>query len=116
MTAVVGLEAGMVREWQVPFPLDVQLTLSAHRRGSNDPAYRVDAAGAVWRTSLTPDGPGTLCINVTSRCAVVTGHAWGPGSAWLLDTLPAQLGFHDDRSGFTVCHPVVGELALRYEG
>jgi endonuclease III len=116
VTAVVAAEGGQVREWQVPFPLDVRLTLSVHWRGSGDPAHRVDASGAVWRTSLTPDGPGTLRVSVTSRCAVVTGHAWGPGAGWLLDTLPAQLGFHDDRSGFTVRHPAVGELALRYNG
>ena len=46
----------------------------------------------------------------------MTGQAWGPGAAWLLDTLPAQLGAHDDLSGFTARHPVVGELALRYQG
>ena len=111
---VPGRDTGLVREWQVPFPLDVPLTLSVHRRGGGDPAYRVDAAGAVWRTSLTPDGPGTL--RVRSRGAVVIGQAWGPGAGWLLGTLPAQLGFHDDLSGFTAGHPVVGELMLRYEG
>ena len=83
-----------------------------------DPGYRLDAAGGVWRTSLTPDGPGTL--RLTSRPAaegtLVTGQAWGPGAAWLLDTLPAQLGAQDDLSGFTVRHPVVGELVLRYQG
>jgi 3-methyladenine DNA glycosylase/8-oxoguanine DNA glycosylase len=98
----------------VPFPLDVALTLSVHRRGGGDPAYGTDAVGAVWRTSLTPDGPGTL--RVGSHHAVVTGEAWGPGAGWLLDGLPAQLGFHDDRAGFTARHPVIGELALRYEG
>ena len=46
----------------------------------------------------------------------MTGEAWGPGAGWLLDSLPAQLGCHDDRAGFTARHPVVGELALRYEG
>ena len=121
-------DTGLAREWQVPFPLDVPLTLSVHRRGRGDPAYRAGAAGpdvggpgadsAVWRTSLTPDGPGTL--RVGSRCVagrtLVTGQAWGPGMGWLLDRLPAQLGFHDDRTGFTARHPVVGELALRYEG
>ena len=47
----------------MPFPLDVPLTLSVHRRGGGDPAYATDAAGAVWRTSLTPDGPGTLRVS-----------------------------------------------------
>ena len=125
-----GLETALRREWQPPFGLDVRLTLSVHRRGGADPAYRVDAAGAVWRTSLTPDGPGTL--RVTARPAaprpaaagpaaagpgtLVTGQAWGPGAAWLLDTLPAQLGAHDDLSGFTVRHPILSELTLRYQG
>ncbi len=119
----------LVREWLAPFPLDVPLTLSVHRRGGGDPAYRTDETGTVWRTSLTPDGPAT--VRVLSRRAalngtattgtaatgtVVTGEAWGPGAGWLLDSLPAQLGFHDDRAGFTACHQVVGELALRYEG
>ncbi len=136
--------SGLVREWSAPFPLDVPGTLSVHRRGGGDPAYRTDAAGAVWRTSLTPDGPGTLRVRsrrpvVTGAVVigpvvtgpvvtgpvvtgpvvtgpVVTGEAWGPGAGWLLDSLPAQLGFHDDRVGFTARHPVIGELARRYEG
>ena len=97
----------------------MRLTLSVLRHGGGDPAYRVDAAGAVWRTSLTPEGPGTL--RVTSRSGVpdrtlVTGQAWGPGAGWLLGTLPAQLGAHDDLSGFRARHPVVGELMLRHPG
>ncbi len=126
LTAAAGADpaGGLVREWLVPFPLDVPLTLSVHRRGGGDPAYRTDPAGAVWRTSLTPDGPGTLRVRsrgpvVTGPVVtgpVVTGQAWGPGAGWLLDSLPAQLGFHDDRAGFTPHHPVVGDLAVRYEG
>jgi 3-methyladenine DNA glycosylase/8-oxoguanine DNA glycosylase len=107
-------DAGLSREWLVPFPVDVPLTLSAHRHGGGDPTYATDAAGAVWRTSLTPEGPGTL--RVRPRGPVVAAQAWGRGAGWLLDRLPAQLGFHDDRTGFTAHHPVVGELALRYEG
>jgi 3-methyladenine DNA glycosylase/8-oxoguanine DNA glycosylase len=117
--AVPDPGAGLRREWLAPFLLDVRLTLSAHRHGGGDPAYRVDAAGAVWRTSLTPYGPGTL--RITSRSplpegTLVTGQAWGPGADWLLDTLPAQLGAYDDVSGFTVRHPAVGELVLRHPG
>jgi 3-methyladenine DNA glycosylase/8-oxoguanine DNA glycosylase len=85
-----------------------------HRHGGGDPAYATDAAGVVWRTSLTPDGPGIL--SVRSRDAVVTARAWGPGAGWLLDRVPGWLGFHDDRSGFAAHHPVMGALALRYEG
>jgi 3-methyladenine DNA glycosylase/8-oxoguanine DNA glycosylase len=110
--------SGLSREWRPPCELDVRLILSVHRHGGRDPACQFDAAGAVWRTSLTPDGPGTL--RVTSRIAgpgpLVTGQAWGPGAAWLLETLPAQVGALDDPSGFTAHHAVVGELVLRYPG
>jgi hypothetical protein len=131
--------AGLTREWQLPFPLDARLSLSVHRHGGGDPAYAVDPAGAVWRTCLTPDGPATL--RVRSRPApapagtlgrapevtldhasagasddtLVTAQAWGPGAAWLLDHLPAQLGCQDDRSGFTARDPVVRELMRRHE-
>jgi hypothetical protein len=117
----------LTREWQLPFPLDARLSLSVHRRGGGDPAYAVDAAGAVWRTSLTPDGPATLRVRSrptrasggtlggASGGTLVTAQAWGPGAAWLLDHLPAQLGCQDDRSGFTACDPVVRELMRRHE-
>jgi 3-methyladenine DNA glycosylase/8-oxoguanine DNA glycosylase len=107
-------DSGLSREWRAPFAVDVPLTLSAHRHGGGDPAYATDRSGAVWRTSLTPDGPGT--VRVASRGAVVTGLAWGPGAGWLLDRLPDWLGFHDDRAGFAVLHAVLGELVLRFEG
>ena len=119
-------DSGLRREWQAPFGLDVRLTLSPHRHGGGDPTYRVDQAGAVWRTSLTPDGPGTL--RITSRLSpladrtlvaeqtLVAGQAWGPGASWLLDRLPDQLGGHDDPSGFTARHAIVGELVLRHPG
>jgi endonuclease III len=117
-------DRGASREWLAPFEVDIRLALGVHRRGPGDPAYRVDAAGAIWRTMLTPEGPGTL--RVTSRRPdgrdtdrpgpLVTGQAWGPGAGWLLDRLPAQVGAHDDPSGFTPRHPVLADLALRYPG
>jgi len=107
-------DSGLSREWRAPFAVDVPLTLSPHRHGGGDPAYATDRSGAVWRTSLTPDGPGT--VRVASRGAMVTGRAWGPGAGWLLDRLPDWLGFHDDRAGFAVQHAVLGELVLRFEG
>ncbi len=69
--------APLAREWRPPFPLDVRLVLSVHRRGPRDPAYRIGADGAVWRTSLTPDGPGTL--RVIARPAGPA--AAGPGAS-----------------------------------
>jgi hypothetical protein len=116
MTAGPALttDHGLSRDFTAPFPVDVPLTLSVHRHGGRDPAYATGAAGAIWRTSLTPDGPATLCVR--PRGAAVTARAWGPGAVWLLDRVPGFLGFHDDRPGFTAHHPVVGELVLRFPG
>ena len=118
MTAGPALteDQGLSRDFPVPFPVDVPLTLSAHRHGGSDPTHATDAAGGVWRTSLTPDGPATLRVGHRSRGAVVTARAWGPGAGWLLGRVPGWLGFHDDRSGFTAHHPVIGELVLRFPG
>lgn len=103
--------------WRLPFPVDVRLTLSAHGRGSGDPTFRLDAAGAVWRTSLTPDGPATIRVLPARSDGQVTAHAWGPGAAWLLGSLPAQLGAYDDTSGFDpAAHPVLRDVARRHPG
>jgi 3-methyladenine DNA glycosylase/8-oxoguanine DNA glycosylase len=118
-------------EWNPPYPVDVRLVLSVHSRGRRDPAYRVDASGALWRTVLTPDGPGTL--RVATRAGVrygkiaarspaesggttITAAAWGPGAGWLLETLPALLGAHDDQAGFNPVHPLLREMAARHPG
>jgi 3-methyladenine DNA glycosylase/8-oxoguanine DNA glycosylase len=106
----------IVREWQAPFPVDVRLTLSVHGRCPGDPTFRVDDAGAVWRTSLTPDGPGTIRVLSTGQGTRVVARAWGPGAAWLLDALPAALGFYDDISGFDPSHPILREVVTTYPG
>jgi hypothetical protein len=133
------------RDWLPPFPLDLRLVLGVHRRGPGDPAYQV-SGGAVWRTSHTPDGPGTL--RITSRPAPpptspfplhdsadqgsgpgrftlsgpagrrirVSAQAWGPGAAWLLDGLPDLLGAADDPSGFVPVHPLLRDLVKAHPG
>jgi 3-methyladenine DNA glycosylase/8-oxoguanine DNA glycosylase len=121
--------APLVRDWRPPYPVDVPLVLSVHRRGPRDPAFRVDGSGAVWRTSLTPDGPGTLRVLAAPAAGaaairgagaaagpVITAVAWGPGASWLLDTLPGQLGADDQPEGFSPVHPLLREMALRHPG
>jgi hypothetical protein len=53
---------GVTREWRAPFVLDLPRTVGVHARGSGDPAFRVTPDGCIWRTSLTPEGPGTLRV------------------------------------------------------
>ncbi|HEY2553067.1 MAG TPA: DNA-3-methyladenine glycosylase 2 family protein [Streptosporangiaceae bacterium] len=113
---------GLARRWLAPFPLDLGSTLGVHRRGRGDPAFRADESGAIWRTSLTPAGPGTL--RLTARPAAAAGHAggttevagtaWGPGADWLLAELPAMLGELDRPEDFRPAHPLLRELAVRY--
>jgi 3-methyladenine DNA glycosylase/8-oxoguanine DNA glycosylase len=113
----------LTRCWQPPFPLDLARTLGVHRRGRGDPAYQTDASGAAWRTSLTPDGPGTVRVQVTPGAAEEAGGratvhamAWGPGAAWLLASLPALLGARDDPAGFVPVHPLVSEMFRLHPG
>lgn len=112
--------APLSRDWLAPFPVDVVLALSVHRRGHGDPAFRTDNAGAVWRTSLTPAGPGTLRLTAprpgpaaTPAATPVSAMAWGPGAGWLLDALPVMLGSLDHPESFSPAHPLLREVARR---
>lgn len=99
------------REWRPPWPVDVRLTLSPHRRGSGDPAYAITPDGAVWRAATTPGGAGTL--RLLARGGVVEAQAWGPGASWLLDGVPELLGSADDPASFTPAHDVLRDAAAR---
>jgi 3-methyladenine DNA glycosylase/8-oxoguanine DNA glycosylase len=101
----------LTREWRPPWPVDVRLALSPHRRGSGDPASASTPDGALWRASMTPDGPGTL--RLLQRPGAVEAHAWGPGAAWLLDGVPELLGAADDPASFTPAHDVLRAAADR---
>ncbi|HTJ68836.1 MAG TPA: DNA-3-methyladenine glycosylase 2 family protein [Actinospica sp.] len=121
-------------------PTQVQRTLRPLRRGTGDPTYRVEygpddgPVNAVWRTSLTPEGPGTLRIRVghdgagagagaggagtgtgpglASSDGEVEIAAWGEGATWLIKQAPAILGAEDDDTGFAelaAAHPILAE-------
>jgi len=102
-------------------PTQVQRTLRVLRRGTYDPTYRVEygpddgPVNAVWRTALTPEGPGTLRVRVGRDSAVddeVELSAWGGGAQWLLRQAPAMLGAEDDLTGFAelaAAHPILAE-------
>ncbi|WP_313819567.1 DNA-3-methyladenine glycosylase family protein [Actinomadura rubrobrunea] len=105
-----------MRHWRPPWPLDLRTTLDPHRRGPHDPAFRVDADGAIWRASFTPDGPGTLRLRMRRDASgngvsgdVVEATAWGPGADALLEGVPDLLGASDPADGFRPLDPVVRE-------
>ena len=112
------------REWAAPFAVDVHRTLAVQGRGRGDPTFRADAAGAIWRTSLTPDGPATIRVlpgrplpqaAQEDPATLVRAQAWGPGAPWLLEALPGALGLYDDASGFEPdAHPVIKDAARRH--
>ncbi|HEY3976432.1 MAG TPA: DNA-3-methyladenine glycosylase 2 family protein [Streptosporangiaceae bacterium] len=113
-------EDGRRRDWRAPFPVDVRLILGVHRRGSGDPAFRAEPGGAIWRTSLTPEGPVTLRVSSAAgeegAGTLVVARAWGPGADWMLAALPDLLGASDDPSGFRPVHPLLRDAVRRYPG
>lgn len=116
--AVPPLAGALTWQWQPPFPLDWSRTLGVHRRGRGDPAHLVDAHGAAWRTTLTPDGPATMRVHAVPVAedgrVTVCASAWGPGAAWLLGSLPGLLGAADDPSALGPVHPLLKEMSHRH--
>ncbi|WP_106540062.1 DNA-3-methyladenine glycosylase family protein [Haloactinopolyspora alba] len=101
--------------WRPRHPVDVVATLSVHRRGPYDPAFRVDAGGRVWRTCRPGGEAGTVCVEADGRGAV-TATAWGPGAAAALDAVPAWLGAQDNPEGFRPVHDPLRQALRREPG
>lgn len=90
------------RELRLPFVPDLGAMLRPMLRGSHDPTMRF-ADGGVWRTAITPFGPGTQWLGVVAvsgQSATAVTRTWGPGAPWLAERLPDLLGVHDDASRF----------------
>ena len=100
------------RSWRPSWPVDLENTLGVLRHGPGDPTLQI-AAGQVWRTTRTPDGPVT--VNYQRLGPDVLARAWGPGAALELDILPMVLGQDDDPTGFAEhVHPVMSAAYRRY--
>ena len=104
------------RRWRPGRRVDLFTTLFPMRRGTGDPTFRVDAAGAVWRATRTPDGPATTSLQVRAGLAEVQATAWGPGAEWSLEAVPDLLGAADDPAGFEPAHPVLRDMWRRHTG
>lgn len=94
------------RVWKSGLPVNLLAQLGPLRRGTGDPTWSSTPDGAVWRTTLTPTGPGLERLAVDSRAGAVTCRAWGPGTDWLLDRLPDLFGENDDPAGFVPPEPL----------
>ena len=101
---------GRARVWDADRPVDLLGTLGPLRRGSGDPAHRVDERG-YWWACHTPVGAGTLTLATSG--SHVSSRAWGPGAEWLLDRVPVLLGAHDDWSALDVSSLPVLDRTLR---
>jgi 3-methyladenine DNA glycosylase/8-oxoguanine DNA glycosylase len=102
------------RVWRPDWPCSVLGALRQHRRGAGDPTFRVDDDGTVWRGVRTPEGAATLTVKARPSDGDVLASAWGPGAAWMLDSVPAMLGADDDWTGFEPRHPVLEEVRRRH--
>ena len=103
------------RTWEAPFATNIALTLSRLRRGAADPTHHVAADGAVWRTTLTGDGPATMRLTQsglhTLRC-----ESWGSGARAAVDSAPVMLGALDDPTDFVPGNEALGVAHLRLPG
>ena len=106
--------AAAERRWRPGFALSLRLVLGVHSRGGGDPTFVTDAAGAIWRTARTPDGPGTVRFVTDGDEVAVT--AWGAGAAWLVEHAPDWLSARDDLAGFRPQPTVLRDGARRTAG
>lgn len=101
----------VVRRWVAPYAVRLGM-LGSLRRGSGDPCFARGEDGAVWRTSLTPEGPATQRLSRSE--GEVVSHAWGKGADWITELLPDLLGAKDSLDGFDPSsHGLVAELWRR---
>ena len=79
-------------------------TLSYYRFGAGDPTTRLHA-GEFWRATHTPQGAGTVRIDV--RDERLNARAWGPGADWLMERVAAMTGAADPGFRFVDAHPAI---------
>ncbi|RXZ45792.1 DNA-3-methyladenine glycosylase family protein [Agromyces binzhouensis] len=86
-------------DWRAPHETDVAQTIGVLRRGPGDPTYTRTPDGAIWRATLTDDGPATMRI-VQRDVDLVRVEAWGTGAGAAVALAPSMLGERDDTTGF----------------
>src|SRR5680860_309890 len=101
--------------WEAPFATSLALTLSSLRHGASDPTHGVAADGALWRTTLTKDGPASLRFTQTGlhtiRC-----ESWGHGARTAVAAAPEMVGALDDPSTFQPGDARLSDAHRRWPG
>jgi 3-methyladenine DNA glycosylase/8-oxoguanine DNA glycosylase len=98
------------RVWTADGPYDLLRTLAPLRHATRDATHRL-VDGALWRATLTPDGPATY--RLVQDGSTVTMTAWGDGACWVLDGLPDLLGAPVD---LDPRHPLLVRAHSRHPG
>lgn len=101
----------ITRVLPLPDPYDFARTVSVLRFGRRDPTVRI-GAGELWRASVTPDGPGTVHLELSTSAITATGY--GPGGGWLVERADALAGLRDEPAAFRPLartHPTIAVLA-----
>lgn len=110
------MQLPLERRWHSDRRIDLIAQLGPLRRGSGDPTWHSESSGAVWRTTMTPDGPGVERLAVDAAAGEVHQLAWGPGSGWLAERLPVLLGDDDEDAEAFDPPEVLAATAKRYPG
>jgi 3-methyladenine DNA glycosylase/8-oxoguanine DNA glycosylase len=104
-------------DWRAPFAVDVRVTLGVQGRGKGDPTYRVDEAGAIWRTSLTPHGPGTIRVLPSAPAtdstppSASTSAGFTSANPTSTRSIPSTPPFASTTVGFTSANPTSTSIA-----
>lgn len=101
------------RRWRSGRRIDLRAQLGPLRRGSGDPTCHFAPDGSIWRTTLTPDGPGLERLAIDRGAGEVVQLAWGAGAGWLSERLPELFGSSDDPTGFDPPE-VLAQVATKY--
>lgn len=102
------------RDWNPVGPISISQTLGSHRRGHQDPTWKTESDGSIWRALRTPEGPVTLRIQ--QQAERIGAAAWGSGAEWALESLPGMLGADDEPQSFQPQHRLLKNLARRFSG
>lgn len=107
------------RTWRPGWPVDVAATLSVHRRGQYDPAYRTVGAD-VWWAFRWRDVPVTTRFATRPGAGEIDVTVWTYGrpdvADAVVDEVPMYLGADDDLTGFRPRHPLVKQALRRLAG